>query len=208
MIMKKTNGLGVDFVLSSSTKNQMDAHIKHLSEDGTFLAIEPSDLQKISHLNQKLFEKGIACKSIFLDKLAKKPSVRKYLTEIINQDLRLGVIRPLPATIFKPNEIETAFRSVSLSKLANKVVIQIPDSSDVANLEIKTKFVANKKSVYIITGGLGGFGLELTNWIILRGARNLVLAVRRRALTPYEQHRIKLVEIISLLNFIFCERID
>lgn len=31
---------------------------------------------------------------------------------------------------------------------------------------------------YIITGGLGGFGLELAQWLIERGARKLVLTSR------------------------------
>lgn len=32
--------------------------------------------------------------------------------------------------------------------------------------------------VYLITGGLGGFGLELAQWLINRGARKLVLTSR------------------------------
>lgn len=31
---------------------------------------------------------------------------------------------------------------------------------------------------YIITGGLGGFGLELAQWLMERGARKLVLTSR------------------------------
>jgi fatty acid synthase len=41
---------------------------------------------------------------------------------------------------------------------------------------------------YIITGGLGGFGLELAHWLIQRGARNLVLTSRSGIRTGY-QHR-------------------
>lgn len=31
---------------------------------------------------------------------------------------------------------------------------------------------------YVITGGLGGFGLELAQWLVLRGAQKLVLTSR------------------------------
>lgn len=31
---------------------------------------------------------------------------------------------------------------------------------------------------YIITGGLGGFGLELAHWLVQRGAQKLVLTSR------------------------------
>lgn len=40
----------------------------------------------------------------------------------------------------------------------------------------KTFFLAHKS--YIITGGLGGFGLELAHWLTLRGAKKLVLTSR------------------------------
>ena len=31
---------------------------------------------------------------------------------------------------------------------------------------------------YVITGGLGGFGLQLTQWLIDRGARTVILTSR------------------------------
>lgn len=48
-----------------------------------------------------------------------------------------------------------------------------------------TFFPAHKS--YIIAGGLGGFGLELAQWLILRGAQNLVLTSRSGIRTG-EQH--------------------
>jgi len=40
--------------------------------------------------------------------------------------------------------------------------------------------------VYICLGGLGGFGLELANWLILRGATNIVLTSRSGVRTGYQ----------------------
>lgn len=39
---------------------------------------------------------------------------------------------------------------------------------------------------YIITGGLGGFGLELSHWLIERGAKNLVLTSRSGVRNGYQ----------------------
>lgn len=46
-----------------------------------------------------------------------------------------------------------------------------------------TYFYSHK--VYIVIGGLGGFGIELTNWLLCKGARNLILTTRYGARTPY-----------------------
>ena len=39
---------------------------------------------------------------------------------------------------------------------------------------------------YIITGGLGGFGLELAHWLVSRGATKLVLTSRSGVRTGYQ----------------------
>ena len=38
--------------------------------------------------------------------------------------------------------------------------------------------VCNPNKCYIINGGLGGFGLELAQWLVDRGAKTLVLTSR------------------------------
>lgn len=46
--------------------------------------------------------------------------------------------------------------------------------------------LCNPQFVYLITGGLGGFGLELAQWLINRGARKLVLTSRKGIRTGYQ----------------------
>lgn len=44
---------------------------------------------------------------------------------------------------------------------------------------------------YILVGGLGGFGLELAQWLVDRGARHLVLTSRAGVRTGYQCRRIR-----------------
>lgn len=48
----------------------------------------------------------------------------------------------------------------------------------------KTYFDPSK--AYVIIGGLGGFGLELANWLTERGATKLVLVSRSGITTGYQ----------------------
>lgn len=41
-------------------------------------------------------------------------------------------------------------------------------------------------------GGLGGFGLELADWLVLRGARNLILTSRKGISTGYQAMRVRI----------------
>lgn len=47
---------------------------------------------------------------------------------------------------------------------------------------------------YIILGGLGGFGLELTDWLVFRGARKIVLISRTGIKNGYQRMKVRLWE--------------
>ncbi|CAG9791213.1 unnamed protein product [Diatraea saccharalis] len=53
------------------------------------------------------------------------------------------------------------------------------------------RYTCNEDFVYAIVGGLGGFGLELADWLILRGARKLVLTSRKGIANGYQSSRIR-----------------
>lgn len=44
----------------------------------------------------------------------------------------------------------------------------------------------DKTKSYVIIGGLGGFGLELSNWLIERGCKKLVLSSRNGLKKGYQ----------------------
>lgn len=54
-------------------------------------------------------------------------------------------------------------------------MLQVPTPTLMAAMS-RTFFPPHKS--YIIAGGLGGFGLELARWLMLRGAHKLVLTSR------------------------------
>ncbi|MGH8479084.1 MAG: SDR family NAD(P)-dependent oxidoreductase [Gammaproteobacteria bacterium] len=47
---------------------------------------------------------------------------------------------------------------------------------------------------YLVTGGLGGFGLRVAEWLVTQGARHLVLVGRRGAATPEARAAVKTLE--------------
>lgn len=49
----------------------------------------------------------------------------------------------------------------------------------------------NPDKSYVLVGGLGGFGLELANWLVQRGARNIVLTSRSGVKTGYQSLNIR-----------------
>jgi fatty acid synthase, animal type len=79
-------------------------------------------------------------------------------------------------------------------KHIGKVLLKIRESeTDGLSLPIRVlpKIYCDAKMSYVLVGGLGGFGLELADWLVLRGCRKLVFSSSRGVSNAYQASRIK-----------------
>ena len=55
------------------------------------------------------------------------------------------------------------------------------------NIRAIARSACNTRKSYIVVGGLGGFGFELCQWLVCRGARHLIMTSRTGVLTGYQR---------------------
>ncbi|XP_029159596.1 fatty acid synthase-like [Nylanderia fulva] len=199
MIILGTEGRGVDIVLNSLVEEKLLASVRCLAKGGRFLEIGKFDMFANNPLDLSLFSRNISFHGIILDeffaaKLAKSPENRTVLYNKIIEGLKNGAIKPLCRKVFKRDEIETAFRYMAAGKHIGKIIIKVhnEDESLDAPILAQPRYYCSEHKSYIVLGGLGGFGLELIDWLITRGARNLVLTSRTGIKNGYQRSRVKL----------------
>lgn len=103
-------------------------------------------------------------------------------------------MKPLKVNVFDASEIEQAFRFMASGKHIGKVLLKMRENADdTSSLPIKMipRVYCSTEESFVIVGGLGGFGLELADWLILRGCRKLVLSSSRGVTNAYQASRIK-----------------
>lgn len=103
-------------------------------------------------------------------------------------------MKPLKVNIFEAAEMEQAFRFMSSGKHIGKVLLKMrekPEDVQSLPLSVMPRVYCIPSESYIIVGGLGGFGLELADWLVLRGCRKLVMSSSRGITNSYQAHRIK-----------------
>ncbi|KAH6943234.1 hypothetical protein HPB50_017960 [Hyalomma asiaticum] len=199
-IRRETKGRGVDLVLNSLAEEKLQASVRCLAPHGRFLEIGKFDLYKNSALGMAVFLKNVSFHGIMLDSLmGDDPSAvedKGRVVELVRQGIASGVVRPLDAICFTRDQAEEAFRFMASGKHVGKVVIQIrpeenesvsiPASPLTLEVAARTCFYAHKS--YVIVGGLGGFGLELADWMVTgRRCRNLLLTSRTGVRTGYQR---------------------
>lgn len=197
MILIQTKGKGVDYVLNSLSEEKLLASIRCVAENGTFLEIGKFDIINKTKIDMGFCSKKINIKTVFLQGTEQilSPYQSQILT-LMKNDLTKGVIKPLKTTVFEASEIPQAFRYLASGKHIGKVLVKIRENeSDIASLplSILPRIFCDKSSSYILIGGLGGFGLELADWLVLRGCQKLVISSSRGITNGYQEARIKFV---------------
>ncbi|KAL2077918.1 hypothetical protein ACEWY4_025603 [Coilia grayii] len=193
-VLKHTKGNGVDVVLNSLAEEKLQASLRCLARHGRFLEIGKYDLSNNTPLGMALFLKNVSFHGILLDALFEEGN-REWaeVSQYLKEGIASGVVQPLRTTIFPRTEVEDAFRYMAQGKHIGKVLLQVRSKEKSESLSIpaicRTFFPSSLS--YIITGGLGGFGLELAHWLTERGARKLVLTSRSGIRNGYQAKRVQ-----------------
>ena len=180
-VMQRTGGEGVDIVLNSLSGEFIPKGLSVLREHGRFLEIGKREIwppDQVAKVNDKARYFAID----LAEKLRNNPATLRPLFVKIVQSLQDGVDRPLPYTVFSFQETPRAFRFMAQAKHIGKIVVSqegAPAGQAVTGKERASGTVVCKPdATYLITGGLGGLGLLVAQWMVERGVRHLVLMGR------------------------------
>lgn len=117
------------------------------------------------------------------------PEVMK-LRSLMEDGLKSGVVKPLSRHVFNWNQAEEAFRFMASGKHIGKILLRMREGdrrSDESVRGIRKRVSFDAKKSYIVIGGLGGMGLEVSYWLIKKGVRNLIITSRTGIRTPYQR---------------------
>ena len=211
--MKMTKGKGVDIVINSLTGEKLDAGFQILSEGGRFVEIGKFDMVQNKQIGMVEFLKDTSFIGVAVDVgLMKKPQFTKDFFQWVHENCRNGCVKPFNKIVFNANEADKAFRYMTTGKHIGKIIIRIRDEEKdkvvkhvepAKELTVTKKTYFNPNNVYVITGGLGGFGLELIHWMISMGARKFLLTSRNGIKNDYQKFVITRLQMLGQQNKFF-----
>jgi len=192
-VLERTGGEGVDVVLNSLAGEFATASLGLLRPYGRFLEIGKRDIYADGQIGLGPFRRNLSYFAVDLDRMARERpgQVSRLLDEVLAL-LAAGAIRPVPLRTLPVSRVADAFREMAQARHTGKIAISVRDAE--ARLEPRDASVAALTAgTCLITGGLGGLGLEVGRWLAERGARAIVLAGRRPA-SPEAQSAMAAIE--------------
>jgi acyl transferase domain-containing protein/NADPH:quinone reductase-like Zn-dependent oxidoreductase/SAM-dependent methyltransferase/acyl carrier protein len=193
-IMDLTNGRGVDVVLNSLSGEALSKSLDILAPYGRFVELGKVDIDQNNKLGLRPFQKNLSFFSVDLDRIAaERPDYAESILQEVMQLFEEGELHPLPFRVFAISDVVNAFHHMTQAKHIGKVIVSLRDShlvNALNDIDIST----NVNGSYLITGGLGGFGLAVAEWLVKRGVKHLVLMSRRDTVQPNIQEAVKTLE--------------
>lgn len=171
-LLAVTGGHGVDVVLNSFNGDFIPESLKALHPDGRFIEIGKIGVwsaaqmaEARSDVDYHLFDVAEATRTsgfiVYLEAFGE-----------VMQRYERGELQALPVQVFGLDHLTDAFRHLQSGRNVGKVVVSMP-------LPVAENIAIAGDRSYLITGGLGSLGLRLADWLIERGARDIVLTSRR-----------------------------
>ena len=173
-ILSATGGEGVDVILNSLSGEFIPAGLRALKPGGCFLEIgkrgiwtEGEVAQFAPDIRYHVYDLGARAH-------ADRGLLRPILDDITGA-FADGSLRPLPVEVFELEQVGEAMRHMAQAKHVGKIVVRVSADTQ-AGKTVTPPFSANGS--YLITGGLGGLGLETAGWLARSGVRHLALSGR------------------------------
>ncbi|HVH80774.1 MAG TPA: SDR family NAD(P)-dependent oxidoreductase, partial [Stellaceae bacterium] len=174
----------VDVVLNSLSGEATEASLELLKPFGRFVELGKRDFQENRQFQARLLRQNVAFFAVDIDQLpVLRPTLARTLLHDVAAALSAGEIRPLAHRAFPFAEIVDAFRLMQGAEHIGKLVLQ-PDRDAGVAVRRRAELRLHRDGVYIVTGGLSGFGFAIARWLAEHGAGGLALIGRRGNETP------------------------
>ena len=169
-ILASTGGAGVDVVLNSLTgEGFIEASLSCLAQAGRFVELARRDILTEDEMAAVRPDVAYAILDLYTLKEQDPAGPGAALTDVL-AGVATGGLAPLRHTIWPMAETSAAMAYMRAARHIGKIVLTTPP---IAAGRLR------RDGTYLVTGGLGGIGLALAEWLAERGAGSVVLNGRR-----------------------------
>jgi acyl transferase domain-containing protein/NADPH:quinone reductase-like Zn-dependent oxidoreductase/SAM-dependent methyltransferase/NADP-dependent 3-hydroxy acid dehydrogenase YdfG/acyl carrier protein len=180
-VMALTHGRGVDVVLNSLAGEAILRNLDILRPFGRFIELGKRDIYADSKIGLRPFRNNISFFGVDADKMMNsEPTLAHEIFSEVSERILQGKYRPLLHRTFPAERAEEAFRLLQHSRHIGKVIVTLDDSMPMIHGQA-VSVALDPNGVYLVTGGLGGFGAATAVWLADHGARHLALVSRSGA---------------------------
>ncbi len=186
-VAELTGGHGADVVLNSAPGEAVLALLEAAAEFGRVVEVGKTEIFGGRVIDMAVFNKNLSLISVDMDRMmAHRRDLAREVSREVLALLRSGEYELLPTRIMPVSQLADAFSQVARSTHLGRIVLDFNEPAPPAK---RARPITDIRSdaTYLVTGGLGDFGLATAKWLAGKGAGTIVLAGRSGAASPAQQ---------------------
>ncbi|KAF0755952.1 fatty acid synthase-like isoform X1 [Aphis craccivora] len=186
-----TKSKGIDFILNFLSGESFEAAFRAIAMHGSFFNFSKSDMKNQKNLRTRIFLQNTSFFAVGSNNLLNESVENKQIVkQAFMAGLSQGVIKPFPSHVLTTSLSDSSMfdmmRNNAVSIISKKMVLSINDyinnddssKSKENPLECNT-YECHPDKLYLIVAGNKGDWLDLAEWLVDRGAQNILVVVKR-----------------------------
>ena len=184
-IKKHTKDKGVDLLISN-TGILLNKSIELVGNGGRFICLNESDSPK-GQIPISIFDREIYFSVVNLKNLAKvNVKQNQVIIDQVKSVVHDNLIDDFILNRFSVKTLKELYKRYKGGVLPGASVINVHGEKIKLSHRLTSNFIKPDAS-YIVTGGLSGFGLATLRWLVLKGARHIIVMSRSASVSPEAQ---------------------
>ncbi len=193
-VMAITAGEGVDVVLNSLAGEAIPKGLSVLRNKGRFVELGVRDMLQNRRLAMAPFRNNLSFYFVDFGRVNREePGRVQAVLRDVSDLVSAGAYAPLPHRLVPASLVRDAFRLMAQAKHIGKIVLSL-DDPDVRVAPPAGAGRLKAGATYLVTGGLGGFGLLVARWMVRQGATHLILTGRSGAAAEQAREAVATLE--------------
>ncbi|XP_030762053.1 fatty acid synthase-like [Sitophilus oryzae] len=203
-IMNYTGGNGANLIVNCLSGNLLSSSLNCVASFGKFIQLGQYDLEDNS-IGMYCFLRNVSFFTVDVTSLLQQSDdVKQEIRKTIIDGLENYLIRPLWRTLYESQDFEKILRDLGKSSNIGKALIEINNLSvNKLNMKYPHRFICDPKKSYLVYGDSADSWIDMTEWLVLRGAKRIVISTNTKVQQNYINRRLSLLEYNFNCELIF-----
>lgn len=196
-LMSATGGKGAEVILNCVSGSLLKSSFQCLAAYGRFIQYGKYDMEEGTSVGMYKFLKNVSLYCVDLQNIFFQDNeIKEEIHQLIKDGIKKYVVRTLRRVILGPDEVQDVIKVLQNPETIGKVIIQAGNTMSINKINFKdpSRFICNSKSSYLILGGSAMNWAYITEWLVHRGARKIVIASENK---PKENHLNRRLQILQ-----------
>ncbi|XP_066247499.1 fatty acid synthase-like [Euwallacea similis] len=205
-LMMATEGKGVNIILNSLSGSLLQSSLACIADFGRFLHIGKYDLEENNSIGMYCFLKNVSFYAVNLEITTESDGVKEEIRQLVEDGLlRKKCISPIWRIVYNHQDVAEILKNIKKSSNIGKALLKLETNTLLNKLNVKrpNQFVCDPKGSYLIYGGSAEQWVDVTEWLIFRGASKVVISADSKPQQNHINRRLSLLQTYYTCDIVF-----